>query len=297
MSGELSLAWHFYEDNSLYLKWARGWKSGHFNGGASGRFDLITGVEPEIVDNFEGGIRSYWFDGRLMFNATGFWYDYQDLQVFQLIQTPLGFPIFRLVNANDALVYGVEIDLAAEPLPGLNITFNGSWVDSEYLDFKVNIPFRRVERPCPNCDPIQVSFEKEFDYSGSELVASPNFSMTGSISYEIPLPGHIGSRGLGFLVPRFSFSWKDDIFFDASNGTGPLTNFPEGTFSQSAFWLFNGSLAWRSENSGVEVIGWVRNFLDTHYKTQAFDLTQGFGSIIDAWSEPRTYGLTVTLPY
>jgi len=27
-SGELSLAWHFYEDNSIYVKWGRGWKAG-----------------------------------------------------------------------------------------------------------------------------------------------------------------------------------------------------------------------------------------------------------------------------
>jgi hypothetical protein len=37
--------------------------------------------------------------------------------------------------------------------------------------------------------------------------------------------------------------------------------------------------------------------MDKHYKTQRFDTTRGFGTIIDAWSDPRTYGLTVTLTY
>ena len=37
--------------------------------------------------------------------------------------------------------------------------------------------------------------------------------------------------------------------------------------------------------------------LDEHYKTQTFDLTRGAGLIIDAYADPRTYGLTVTLSF
>jgi iron complex outermembrane receptor protein len=297
MSGEVSLSWHFYDDNALYLKYARGWKGGHFNAGATGRFDIITGVDPEIVDSFEAGIRSHWFNDRLMFNATAFYYDYQDLQVYQLEQTPAGFPLFQLVNANDALIYGVEIDLAASPLPGLDLTYNFAWVKSEYLDFTVKLPFtRQLPGPPP---PEFVDFEREFDYSGNDLIASPRFAMTGSIAYEIPLPGNIGTRGLGFLTPRFSFSWKDDVFHDAGSGRGALLNFPKATFGQKAFWVLNGSLAWRSEDLPIEieVLGWVRNFLDEHYKTQTFDLHRGFGIILEAYADPRTFGFTVTLSY
>ena len=289
MSGEVSLSWHFYEDNALYLKYARGWKGGHFNAGATGRFDIITGVDPEIVDSYELGLRSHWFDDRLMLNLSGFWYDYQDLQVYQLEQNPTGFPLFQLVNANDARVYGIELDLAASPLPGLDLTYNFGWVESEYLDFTVQIPFTElIPKPVP--PPERIEFDKEFDYSGNDLIASPRFSMTGSVGYEIPIPG-------GSINPRFSFSWKDDIFHDAGSGRGALLNFPKGTFGQKAFWLLNGSLAWRSEESRIEVIGWVHNCLDEHYKTQSFDLTRGLGIILDAYADPRTFGVTVTFSY
>ena len=157
-------------------------------------------------------------------------------------------------------------------------------------------PERCSEGP-PGTRPQRIDFQKVFDYSGNDLIAAPEFAVTGSISYEIPLPGSIGTRGLGFLTPRFSFSWKDDIFHDASGGRGVQVNFPEGTFGQEAFWIYNASLGWKSENSGFEVIGWVRNFLDERYTIQSFDLTRGFGIILDAYSDPRTYGLTVTLTY
>jgi len=45
------------------------------------------------------------------------------------------------------------------------------------------------------------------------------------------------------------------------------------------------------------VSGWIHNFLDEHYKTQNFDLTRGLGVILDAYADPRTYGMTVTMSF
>jgi iron complex outermembrane receptor protein len=298
LSGDISLAWHFYGDNNVYVKFSHGWKGGHFNGGASGRFDLITPVEPEIVDSWEVGLRSLWFDDRLMLNLTGFWYDYQDLQVFQLQQTPAGYPIAKLVNANDALVYGIELDMGATPFEGVNMTLNASWVESEYLDFKVGLPFT-VRKQIPGSTKFfpPITFLQEFDYSGNPLIASPHFSVTGSIDYRIPLPQEVGRRGLGYITPRFSFSWKDDVFYDATSGQGALQNFPTGTFGQEAFWIFNASLSWLSPEERVEVTGWVHNMTNELYKTQSFDISRGYNIILDAFADPRTYGITVSLAF
>ena len=298
LSGDISLAWHFVEDNNVYLKFSHGWKGGHFNGGASGRFDLITPVDPEIVDSFEAGLRSLWLDDRLMLNLTGFYYDYQDLQVFQLQQTPAGYPIAKLVNANDALVYGIELDLGATPFEGMSVTLNASWVESEYLDFKVGLPFT-IRKKIPGTQRYfpSITVLQEFDYSGHPLIASPHFSVTGSIDYRIPLPQQVGGRELGYVTPRFSFSWKDDVFYDATSGQGALQNFPTATFGQTAFWIINGSLSWLSADERFEVTGWVHNALDEHYKSQSFDMSRGYGIILDAYADPRTYGVTVSLAF
>jgi len=299
-SGDFIFSWFFDDqENNVYLKYARGWKGGHFNGGAINKLDIITGVEPEIVDSYEIGLRALWLDGRIMTNVTGFYYDYQDLQVFQLQQDiTAAFATTRLINSQRAEVYGVELDLAAEPFEGLSITFNAAWVESEYTEFVTTLPFKFAEtKPGgrANFPPITVLFP--FDYSGNDLIGSPRFSATGSIEYEYRIPGEITGRGLGSLTPRYSFSWKDDIYFDAGSGRGTYLNFPESTFGQEAFWVHNASLTWRSENEWVEITGWVYNFLDEHYKTASFDLSQGVRYILNAWADPRTYGLTVTLSY
>ncbi len=197
-SGDFIFSWIYNEEESnVYIKYSRGWKGGHFNGGATTKFDVITGVDPEIVDSYELGLRSHWFDGRLMTNVTGFFYDYKDLQVFKLEQDPLaGFTVAKLVNAQDADVYGVELDIAAQPIEGMNITFNAAWVESEYNEFVTDLPFR-FQPQKPGGRPIgEITIVRfPFDYSGNDLIGSPRFSFTGSIDYEIPLPGQIcGAR-------------------------------------------------------------------------------------------------------
>ena len=297
-SGDFILSW-FYDDqeNNVYLKYSRGWKGGHFNGGATNVFDIISGVEPEVVDSYEAGLRAHWFDGRLMTNVTGFYYDYTDLQVFVLQQTPLGFNIAKLINSDHATVYGIELDLGASPVENMNMTFNFAWVESEYTEFSTLLPFR-FARPRPNGGffPPE-TFWFPFDYSGNDLIASPRFSFTGSIDYEIPLPGQIDGRGLGTLTPRYSFSWKDDTYFDASSGTGGYLNFPKATFGQEAFWIHNAALSWRSENGLIEITGWVHNFMDEIYKTNSDDYHVNFRYMLHSYADPRTYGVTVTLTY
>jgi len=298
-SGDFILSW-FYDDeeNNVYIAYHRGWKGGHFNGGATSKYDIITGVKPEIVDSYELGLRAHWFDGRLSTNMTGFYYDYQDLQVFKLEQTAQdGFPIAKLVNAQNATIYGVELDLVASPLDGMQITFNFAWVNSEYNEFVTDLPFKTsIERPNGG-RVITGEIRLPFDYSGNELVASPEFSFTGSIEYEIPLPGEINGRGLGSITPRYSFSWKDDVYFDPALGQGPYINFPPATFGQEAFWVHNAALSWRSENEMLEVTGWVHNFTDEYYKTNSDDLSIGLSYLLHSWADPRTYGITVTLSF
>ena len=299
-SGDFTLSW-FYDDqeNNVYLSYSRGWKAGHFNGGATGKFDVITSVEPETVDSYEIGLRAHWFDGRLMTNVTGFYYDYKDLQVFKIEQTPTqGFPITKLINAQSAVIFGIELDLMASPIEGMQITFNFAWVDSEYDEFSTDLPFFFAqERPNGRGSFPPEIIRLPFDYSGNTLIASPEFSFTGSIDYEIPLPGQIGGQGLGTLIPRYSFSWKDDVFFDAGEGRSSQLNFPKATFGQEAFWVHNAALSWRSENELLEITGWVHNFMDEFYKTSTDDLSVGFNFLLDAWADPRTYGVTATVSF
>ena len=135
--------------------------------------------------------------------------------------------------------------------------------------------------------------EQRIDYSGNQMNNAPRFSAIGSLQYTLPLL--LGGADFGSLVPRISFTWKDDVFFDAAEGKGTLQNLPDGTIGQEAYFLANASLLWRSGNERFEVMGWVKNFMGEEYRLQSFDITDGFDFVIDAYGEPRTYGLTLSV--
>lgn len=285
-AGGASLTYHFTEEKNVYLKYSRGWKPGHFNGGAVFSGEIIEPVRPETVDSFEGGLRSSWFDGLLQVDLTAFYYDYQDLQVFQLEQDTGGTPLFQLINAEEAEIYGVELDLHASPIEGLDLRYHMSWLESEYGKFGQTIyTVRRTPPPAPN-----VIIENPIDYSGNRLIGSPVWSLGGAVEYAF-LVGRFGE-----LIPRFSFSWKDKVFFDPAEGKGALQDLPDDTIAQDAYWQFHAGLMYRSPGQRFEVTGWVRNLTDEHYKVTSFDVTTPpYQFVLDVYGPPRTYGFTVSV--
>jgi iron complex outermembrane receptor protein len=273
-TGEVILRYHFTDDVNIYAKYSRGFKAGHFNGGAVDSLQLITPVEPEFINAVEGGIRSQWWDGNLTFNGSLFYYDYTDLQVFELENADAGPPIPGLLNSQ-AEVFGAEVEIQLTPVEGR--PGPGGGVD-------------RILAP--------------IDFTDNTLISAPRFTLVGVLEYELEL------AGWGSLIPHFDFSFKDEVFFDGSNGLGAAANisdfevppsvrlpdpFPENTLSQEAYWLFNARLAYRTPDGLIEVAGWVRNLTDEEYLIDAFDLSLGFSKVLQIWGMPRTYGVTVSL--
>jgi iron complex outermembrane receptor protein len=285
-SGSLSLTYYLTDENSVYARYTRGWKPGHFNGGAVFSGQLIEPVRPETVDAIEGGVRTLWFDERVQFNATGFYYQYTDMQIFQLEQDSRGFPVQQLINAESVAIVGFEIDLYLRPFEGLDVSYNLGWLESEYEEFASTI-LHPV--PTPPGAPKQVR-EINIDYSGNRLIGSPTLAMAGIVEYTWPV-----WRNLGWLIPRVSFSYKDDVFFDPAEGKGAIQDLPDGTIGQEAYWLLHAGLLWRSPGERFEISGWVRNITNKEYRVQSFDVTtRPFQFVLDIYGEPRTYGFTVS---
>jgi len=306
-TGEVLLRYHFNDDVNIYAKYSRGFKAGHFNGGAVDSLQLITPVEPEFIDAGELGIRSLWWDGNLVFNGSLFYYDYTDLQVFELENADAGPPIPGLLNSQ-AEVFGAEAEVQLTPLEGLFASLNFGWLEAEFSDFKFTRTVGRVARPGPGGGTQRIL--AVIDFTDNPLISAPRFTLVGVLEYELEL-AHLGLLNTGVLVPHFDFSFKDEVFFDGSNGQGAGANitselpptirltpaFPDNTLSQEAYWLFNARLAYRTPDGRIEVAGWVRNLTDEEYLVDAFDLSLGSSKVLQIWGMPRTYGVTVSMTW
>ena len=115
MTGRFVLDWKpdlsFTDDTLIYASYARGYKGGGTN---PPRVDINPKViqyqplaedfDPEYVNAFEVGTKNTFYDGRVRLNATGFYYDYKDYQVSQIVDR------ISLNENFDAKIWGVELE-------------------------------------------------------------------------------------------------------------------------------------------------------------------------------------------
>jgi iron complex outermembrane receptor protein len=83
-SGVVSAQYQFTDDMMAYASWSRGFRSGGIAGFARTTLE-ITPYDPEYLDQWEIGLRSTWFDNRLLLNATAFLSEYTDQQLLTFI--------------------------------------------------------------------------------------------------------------------------------------------------------------------------------------------------------------------
>lgn len=283
-AGDVIATWSPATDVNFYLRYARGWKGPSINGGIANpgsegtpNADLATPVEPEIIDSVEMGLKGEFWANRIRMNWALFYYDYQDLQVFQLRNAAGGVPTQELINAGDADILGFEAEFDIKPFEGwgpalmdqiwIRLTF--AWLDSKYTDFLVvqaiNVPGE------PPTAQVRLT-----DYTGNRLVNSPELSFIGFVAW--PVGGD-----WGLLIPRLDWSFKDKVFFGPGN---------EELASQEALWIMNFRLTFKSPSETFELSGWIENLTDQAYTIDVFNLSRLRGSILHAVGDPRTYGLT-----
>jgi iron complex outermembrane receptor protein len=258
-----------------YLKYGRGFNSGDFNvgltvsGGNSIR-NQIEEVKSESIDAVEFGLRTRWFDDRLAFDAAVFRYWYHDLPVFDIGNEVGELPTRKLFNG-DAKIRGAEVELRVKPLPGLLLSANFGWLDSEFKDFAVT---KSVASPGGGSE------SADFNYAGNPLVAAPEWNFAGIAEFEMPL------FGWGSLIPHWDVNYRSKAYFDPQM-LDPI--------SQNGYWIHNARIAYRTPYDRIELAFWVANVFDEEYKVDAFDPNPDYNTLLEAWGEPRTYGVTLSL--
>jgi outer membrane receptor protein involved in Fe transport len=121
------------------------------------------------------------------------------------------------------------------------------------------------------------------DYSDQDLSRSPEWKLTLSGEYEIPL-GRFGS-----LTPRVQYTWQDDTYFRAFNRDFDL---------QEAHHLTNAKLIWTSPEQTWTVEAFVENIEDETPKQNILIGPRQIDSPPLVWyGPPRFYGVEVGFRY
>ena len=93
-----------------------------------------------------------------------------------------------ILNANDAEVYGAELDLVGRPWLGAFVNVRFGWLESQFLDF-VQLQQEIVRLPPVN---VQQTVNRELQNTGNQLLNSPRFKVSLTAEQMLPL-GHWSS--------------------------------------------------------------------------------------------------------
>jgi len=289
-TGTIKLNYDIDELRNVYVQYAHGWKGAQFNARDARKAGAVTDVaDPEVIDAFEIGFKGSWFDERLRLTSAFFWYAYDNYQVFTFSNNAGEPPQRIVINADDAELYGAEVETTLEPFDGLIAELRFSWLESRFLDFTDAVG----RQDGTNAGRL---LRIVSDFNNNPLPNAPRFKISGNVSYPFPLVGGMT------LTPRYEFSWSDDVFFDPSGGRGAPDAtgeifMPDYAIGQEALILHNLRVTLTNESGSIELSGWVRNLTNEVYKQLAFDASAGPALVGNLIGDPRTYGLSAKVSF
>lgn len=238
-----------------YASYSRGFKSGGYDLGA-----LKPSFSPEKITDYEAGIKADLFDRRLRVNLSGFYYDYNNLQLTVLKLSPTPGPV--TLNAAKARVYGAEAEITAIPTDDLKIGLNLAWLHTEYQQLE---------------DTSQLTGMLT-DLSGNQFTSAPKYKAIGDIAYTF-------HPGFADVTPRAELSYTSRVQF---------SQFNYDFQSQAPRWELNLYLDFvRKDDWTVSLFG--RNVTNKLYYVSSVLSAPFFGSpVVGIPAPPRTFGISVT---
>lgn len=179
-----------------YASWARGFRSGGYDGRAGTLVGLRDTYDPETVDSFELGIRSDLWDGRWRLNPTVFLTKYDDKQEERLISVDReGDGVSEVdtvtANASEATIWGAELETTVSLTDRLLLRASIGYLDAEFDEFLV-----------PNFEDPPVL---EDISSTAELRRVPEWTYNIGADYVRPLAS-------GSLTASVHHSYTDEYF-------------------------------------------------------------------------------------
>ena len=260
---KVTLDHNFGEDVLVYGTVSTGFKSGGFNGALATFHGQLQPFDIEELTSYEIGVKATLLDGAMQFNASAFYYDYEDKQELSSYISPIG-PIIGTTNVDKSEVYGAEMEMKWNVTEGLNLNLGVAYLDTEITEFM-------------DVDIFQSSFQNEvfFDASGAELGNAPNWQVNGSLNYQRPISDSL------VLLAGIDFSYKDD-------NKGSLDEM-DG-FLISDYTLMNARVGIEHDDGRWGVTVWSRNITDEYYWHSA---AQSNGTRVRLNGLPVTYGITL----
>ena len=281
-----TLSYEVNPDVNVYARFARGFKSGGFNGETNVFFDpaapagcpagateLCQPYRPEKVDSYELGVKTKLIGNDLVFNVAAFRDEHKDMQLAVFTAGLGAASVVR--NAGAARIQGLEFELVARPVAGVTINGSLAFLDPKYktfIDGGVNVADNRAFPHAPKTTAAAGIDWRVVEGDWGKL------NLYGDVSYV--------SKYYTFPYPLDSATDSD---LNAHNTRSPgrtIVNL-RATVSEIRLGGVEASLS-----------GFVRNLTKEDSPSNFIDFGAGFGGMtLGYFPEPRTYGVTAGVKF
>lgn len=237
LSPKLGLVWQRKESQMLFLTYSKGFRTGGLtNLGLSSSQKPLYPYAPEHSHNFELGWKSQ-FSNKLRINVTAFYSFIRDIQIPTLIM-PDAITVIR--NAAKLNSKGVEVELEATPIKGLELIYRGGLTYANYSGLSI------------------LKEDQMVFYRKNRQIFTPNYTSASIAQYSIPLKMD-QRKSVSFRAEWLAFGSQ---YFDLSN-----------EIKQEAYGVLNTRIALRWGK--IELSVWGRNITDKRYLAYGYD----FGAV------------------
>jgi iron complex outermembrane receptor protein len=250
VTGKAGVNFHMSDDMMVYGTISKGYKAGGVN--------LTLGTpnfKPETNLVYETGVKTTVLDGHLRVNGDVFYSDYKDIQLSSLSN---GLPLTQ--NAASGEAWGAELEVTGR-FGGFGVNAGIGWLDATFAEDALIVN--------TSTNLLQVV------PAGTDLVFSPEFTISAGVDYRIPL-------GNGTLTPRLQWSYIDQQL---------ATPFPTTATIVPSRGIWDARLTW-DQGDHWQVEAFVTNFADnTYVASQIQNSSSANGGIV--YGAPLQYGARV----
>ena len=255
----ISLDHRFSESLLAFVSFNTGFKSGGFDPYVIS----APAYAPETVDAYEAGVKTDLLDQRLRVNASGFYYEYKNIQV-QNLENGTN----EIINGARARIYGVDVDAQAKVSSALSLQGGVSYLNSRFISFP----------SAPISSPSGLFPVVSGPANGNATTFSPTWLVVLGPDYAVRT-----ATG-GSIDLSISYQYNSGYYLEVDN-----------VIKQPAFSEFNTSIKWTSENSRYTASLWGNNLGNKAVVDQL--ATEAFGTHTALFAPPRTYGVAVSYHY
>ncbi|NHN88464.1 TonB-dependent receptor [Acetobacter conturbans] len=265
-SGMGGIEYQALKNLMFYGSIRKGFKPGGFTANNTVIESQLTPTKPESLLAYEVGFKSDYLNHKLRINGDAFWYDYHDQQVVGLAFVPDYGVVGQYLNIPKSRIWGLEMEIDANPIPGLLLHQHIGYERGNYKDYNaldstaMTVAYMKTGVLSP--------YYRSYDNVDMGI---PKLTLQGSASYK----ARLGREWT--LTPYIDYSYR-----------GAQQNVPGNTlYRMRAYFLMDMGLTFAPKSNKWSISAYANNILDRHY-----DITRetGLNGIFGVPGAPRMVG-------